>query len=155
MDTCAACPNASYSPLASSSLQQCVCNAGYTGPDGGACEACGVGTFKAANGSSSCVACGSGKFLNTSANDAEADCLTCPAFTNSPSRSPSLSACICNEGYTGPDGSGCTACAAGSYKPSNGSAPCTLCAPGQYSPTVGMFASALARLTNPEVPRER
>eukprot|EP00961_Rhodomonas_salina_P261541 3535005-Rhodomonas_salina.1 len=58
---CSTCPSSSSSsPMRSDDVTDCVCNAGYTGPDGGTCEACGVGTAKAVNGSSACVDCEAG-----------------------------------------------------------------------------------------------
>ena len=41
--------------------------------------------------------------------------------------------CTCNKGYTGADGTACTACEAGSFKSVNGSSVCTLCLPGKFS----------------------
>ena len=46
--------------------------------------------------------------------------------------SSSNSACKCDAGYTGPANS-CTACAAGTYKATTGSAACDNCAAGTYS----------------------
>jgi hypothetical protein len=50
-----------------------------------------------------------------------------PANTVSPPLSSWWNNCTCIPGYTGPDGSACTACAAGSYKTLGGSAACTTC----------------------------
>ena len=75
--------------------------------------------------------------LNTSANDEEADCMMCPAFSNSPLASSLRTDCVCNKGYTGPDGVECTACIEGTYKDVNGTAQCSLCAKGTYSPSNG------------------
>ena len=59
-DTCQACAAKSGSPEASSSVLECVCNAGHTGPDGGGCGACVPGTYKDAPGAADCAACGAG-----------------------------------------------------------------------------------------------
>ena len=53
--------------------------------------------------------------------------------------------CPCNAGYTGPDGadgsgSTCTACPAGKFKTTVGSADCSNCPSGKYSSTVGATA---------------
>ena len=41
--------------------------------------------------------------------------------------------CVCNSGFTGPDGGLCVGCAAGKYKGSPGSEACDECAAGKYS----------------------
>ena len=51
---CTDCPPNSQSLSGSN---DCVCVAGYTGPDGGACTACAAGKYKANPGSSECTAC--------------------------------------------------------------------------------------------------
>ena len=38
------------------------CNAGYTGPDGGACVACAAGKYKIATGSAACIECAAGTY---------------------------------------------------------------------------------------------
>jgi hypothetical protein len=47
--------------------------------------------------------------------------------------SKALVNCTCNKGFTGPDGVECTACDAGGFQGTNGSAACTLCSQGKYS----------------------
>jgi hypothetical protein len=42
--------------------------------------------------------------------------------------------CTCVPGYTGPDGSACTACNAGTYKTDGGSADCTACPVKSFCP---------------------
>jgi hypothetical protein len=58
--TCVNCPANSISPANSTSLQACVCNAGFTGPNGGPCTACVAGTYKTTTGSVACTNCESG-----------------------------------------------------------------------------------------------
>jgi len=79
-------------------------------------------------------------------------CRDCPAHTFSGAGSKAFVACTCNEGYTGPDGGECTACDAGGFKDTNGSAACTLCSQGKYSAagasvcidcTAGKFSDAV------------
>jgi hypothetical protein len=83
----------------------CKCTAGFTGADGWACTACGVGKYKSSTGSSNCTSClGSSTTLAT-ASDVS-------------------TACLCNVGYTG---ASCIACAASTYKNITGSAACTAC----------------------------
>ena len=103
---CAACPADSSSPAASVDASDCTCNAGYTGliqsggADGGSCAPCTRGKFKDAPGSSACE--------------------MCPASSSSPPGSDDASDCSCNAGFTGLPGA-CVSCAAGTFKPANGS----------------------------------
>jgi len=53
------CPPNSDAPSGSVT---CLCNPGYTGPDGGTCQACGVGTYKESPGSGACTSCPAGKY---------------------------------------------------------------------------------------------
>lgn len=59
-----------------------------------------------------CTACVAGKYKATT--DLAA-CSTCLSASVSPAISVSLSACLCNTGYTGPDGGPCMACTAGTH----------------------------------------
>ena len=111
-----------------------VCNAGYTGPDGGTCVACTAGKYKTTTGSVACTNCAAGTY---SGMVAATTCLTCPGNSTSPSTSSALAACKCNLGYTGSDGGTCTACAAGSFKNIVGSFACTLCPASTYSSVAG------------------
>jgi hypothetical protein len=54
-------------------------------------------------------------------------------MSSTPAGSNAVSDCRCNPGYTGPDGSTCSACMAGTYKTSAGSAVCLDCENGKYS----------------------
>ena len=60
----------------------CLCNPGYTGPDDGTCQACGVGTYKDSPGSRACTSCPAG---------------TCswPRFLCLPCALTALSSCPC------------------------------------------------------------
>ena len=140
--TCIGCPAHTYSPSGSGSLTNCTCNRGYTGPDGGGCETCGVGTFKDLNGSTACTPCSRGKYSNETAAVSEAACLGCPANTYSPDRSGSLTNCTCLQGYTGSDGVECEACEAGTFKDVNGSSACTVCSEGKYSAATAAISQA-------------
>ena len=50
----------SSSTAGSDASTDCTCNAGFTGPNGGTCTACGAGTYKAVSGAGSCSDCPSG-----------------------------------------------------------------------------------------------
>jgi len=109
---CALCPANSISPPGSVLLQDCKCNAGYTGPDGGLCTVCEPGSYKSGTGSASCV--------------------ICPQNSNTkPTKTTNLFDCQCNAGYQGPDGGECLPCAAGTFKLGLGPT-CSDCPDGTY-----------------------
>lgn len=116
------CPANSQSTEGSDGLTDCKCNAGYSGPDGGPCEACLVNYFKDAVGSAACTACAE--------------------HSTSPEASVSANACLCNVGYSGLLGGPCSPCTAGKYKDAIGSAECTACAQYETSPEASMSADA-------------
>jgi len=135
--TCTACPMHADA-LSGSSV--CICNAGYTGPDGQNCSACASGRYKEENGSAPCSLCLQGKYSTETGETSEATCSACPAHTYSGSGSSDMTNCTCNMGYTGPDGLACVACVAGTYKDVNGSSACSLCQQGKYSTGLGEVA---------------
>jgi hypothetical protein len=142
-ELCLGCPSFSFSLAGSNNLSLCICNQGYSGPNGGPCIACVGGSYKDANGSQACTLCGQGKFSTAVAETLEQTCVTCPSHTFSNEGSNNLTLCKCNKGYTGPDGVECTACREGTYKTVNGSAECSLCARGKYSSgTAQIFEAA-------------
>jgi len=122
--TCSDCPTHSYSHDGSTNVADCACNLGYTGPHGGACEACAVGTYKEVNGSAACTLCVRGKYSTETGQILESTCKDCPSNTYSGPGSSAQTGCICNAGYSGPDGGECKVCGVGSYKNVNGSSPC-------------------------------
>ena len=129
---CLACPNSTDSLRRSQNITDCKCNSGYTGPDGSNCTACAPGKYKSVNVSSDCLDCDAGKYSQGVAQSAEAACADCPNHTISNEGSSALSDCICNQGYTGPNGQACTACAGG-WKNTTGSAACVPCPSGTYA----------------------
>ena len=52
---CLACPSNSSSPAGSTTNTACLCNAGYTGENGGTCSECGVNMTKAGLGPALCT----------------------------------------------------------------------------------------------------
>lgn len=91
------------------------------------CTQCGIGTYKAVTGAAVCTSCpDQGK-------------------STSPTASIAISACVCNQGYTGDGttGGGCSACAAGTYKASTGAAACSTCGTAnKWSPPASIAAAA-------------
>jgi hypothetical protein len=171
---CIACPKQSTSPANSMSIADCVCNDGYTGPDGTPCTACPAGKYKNNRGSASCTLCPAGKYTDQIGSSACSDCAagkysfagstrcadcepgtyksaagseacsSCPADSFSETKSAS---CMCNNGYTGPDGTSCTACPQGTYKNNRGTASCTDCPAGKSSLVVA--ATSMGMCTAP------
>ena len=108
-------------------VENCSCNAGYTGQDGTACVACKNGKYKMVTGSAKCSICGAGKFLPHLGSNSETSCKKCPANSNSENGSSLIRNCTCNIGYTGPHGTICSECKAGKFKSTSGSQSCSPC----------------------------
>ena len=169
--SCTACPANSGSNCAdhgslrcAESQEQCLCNAGYAGPnggpcidtttpcepgytrlDGGPCSPCAAGTYKNTTGSAACTDCPAGTYKDTTGS---APCVACPTSYTSvsvgsrqciacPQDSNSLDgiSCLCNAGYTRYSDALCDACVVGTYKNSTGSLACTTCPTATYSDT--------------------
>ena len=133
--SCNLCGSDSDSVSGSSDATACICNAGFSGPDGGPCSSCPSGEYKEVSGTHSCLPCPPGSYSVGGA----ALCTQCPFRTISPSRSQTILNCSCQIGYSGPDGSNqCDECLRGFFKPIAGSSLCLQCAAGQYSNETGM-----------------
>ena len=162
---CIGCPFESYSPFASANITNCACNAGFTGPGGGPCQACARGTYKSVPGSAICSTCpvfsssnenetsthvsncscvqgyhGSpggpclpcefGKFTNIShlRFPVGGSCLDCPAHSSTLYTARThVDECVCNAGFTGPNGGPCVACPTNFFKNVRGSSLCLPC----------------------------
>ena len=141
---CTECPGHAESGAASEKEADCVpttirpeqngeCPAGYTGAVGGPCNACPPGTFKDTAGSATCT--------------------ECPEKSSSPAASVVSLACTlppneegsCLQGYTGPIGGPCGACAEGSYKDAVGSAACAICPENMQSALASVSETACIR----------
>ena len=117
------------------------------------CFDCPVGFYSDALGASSCALCPPGKYADATGHAVCTNCLhgqystvvgatsdvcqDCPAQSYSGDGSNVITNCTCNQGYTGPDGSNCKECIAGTWKALNGSSSCILCASGKYSSETG------------------
>jgi hypothetical protein len=88
------------------------------------CDTCPVGTYSMATGATLCTSCGPGTYSTAVGASASSTCIACPFNSTSPAGSAALTNCTCNAGSTGPNGGPCTACVAGKYKTSIGSAAC-------------------------------
>ena len=155
--TCLACPVNMNSPVMSQSIENCSCNIGFTGRNGGPCTACTAGKFKSVTGPANCTSCPQNTGASCVGCIAPTGC-TCNAGLYGPNGGPCLqcpsnsgascsgctivSGCTCNLGFTGPNGGNCTACRAGTYKTVTGTAVCTNCTAGLYSTTLNATAAA-------------
>jgi len=135
-DVCVPCSSNSNSPEASNVMTNCSCNPWFTGPDGDTCRICVAGKFKVTRGISECSQCVTGKY-STAVGAVSDVCQMCPADSMSPVSSVQSSNCVCNPGFTGPNGGTCVKCVAGKYKIESGDAACTNCLTGQYSAAMG------------------
>jgi len=54
---CQQCLPNSFSSAGSTAAEACVCNAGYTGPDGQTCVSCAPGKYKTVPGATACTDC--------------------------------------------------------------------------------------------------
>ena len=165
--TCATCPagfyalagsaNCTHCPAnsdtlgnRSTSVTACLCDPGYTGNNGGPCQACRAGTFKPDAGNASCTLCPVGSASNATsatsngtcgrcpggsyAPEGSAVCASCPANSQSAGGSSgSEDACECSPGFSGANGQTCSSCPAGTFKDMPGSGNCTLCPAGTAS----------------------
>ncbi|KAJ1465804.1 hypothetical protein T484DRAFT_1591497, partial [Baffinella frigidus] len=128
------CPSLSNTPgTGAISVTDCKCNAGYTGPDGGHCLACASGSYKVSPGAAMCTGCVANTYSSAGGATSAGTCTSCPGNTWSASHSGMLADCTCVAGYTGSDGTACTACIAGTHKSLTGAGACTLCATGTFS----------------------
>ena len=151
--SCTPCSSNAQSPAASNISTACRCNAGYSGNDGAACSACEAGTYKTGAGPGTCTPCDSDR--SSPAGSTIANACVCNALHGSQAdiSSPTGTICVlcgqntvklntsstcqCVAGYTGPDNTACTMCAAGKYKIALGDAACSNCSAGQYSTVAG------------------
>jgi hypothetical protein len=143
---CTACAVNSNSAEGSSA---CQCNSGFYGSQ--QCTCCASGTYKTILGSEACTKCLAGKYSTAQGATSIDTCQPCPPNSYS---SEGWFACECNAGYHGStyqieDNTtyGCTACAAGTYKTSDGlqtsasTSQCTLCSAGKYSASTGQTSA--------------
>lgn len=98
--TCTLCPAGTYSPTTSAiSVDECI--------------GCDTGTYSTALGApdeGACVACEAGTYSTTPRGTDVSVCQECPANSDSVSGSQSQSGCVCDPGYSGPNGGPCVGC---------------------------------------------
>ncbi|EKX31555.1 hypothetical protein GUITHDRAFT_149224 [Guillardia theta CCMP2712] len=119
---CTPCPERTVSPAASTDVDMCVCDRGYTSLLG------------------LCVACDAGKYKDSTGNQA---CTPCPDDSTSPQGAANVTQCRCNPGYEGNSAVGCTACQAGFYN-DDGQVSCKRCPTNSTSPPASPLLSSCA-----------
>jgi len=93
------CPDKSISLPFSSSVQDCLCEAGYSITEDGECSPCPAGTFKTVQNNQPCTDCPADKYSTTIGATSASNCLSCPQFSSSPPGSSILTNCTCNDQY--------------------------------------------------------
>ena len=132
---CLSCPKNSHPIVASAGENDCRCDNGTTLSDSG-----------------DCVACKAGEYSISKDRFDHPHCVKCPDHTSSPEKSVKKEDCKCKPGFTGPDGGGCTACAAGKFKIYAGSVLCSLCPDGKTSPGGSQRADDCTSIFTPSTP---
>jgi hypothetical protein len=131
---CRMCPGNSTSGNGSS---ECVCPAGFTGPNNSPCSPCVAGTYKNTSGSLACTSCPANTWGTQQAGyDRDLHCQPCPQNFTSVAGSANKESCVCKGGFTHVNGSACWLCAAGKYKTQTGPETCNAC-PGNSSSSPG------------------
>jgi hypothetical protein len=144
ISSCRVCPTETfYNEI----TKKCQCVAGMYKSDSDICVSCPIGTYRTSTGPDVCTECPAGTYSITLGATTAATCvacavdtysatmgatnsdmcLACPANTFSPSGSDELMDCKCLAGFTGSDGTECTACDVGTYKTATGQGTCTWC----------------------------
>eukprot|EP00960_Hanusia_phi_P018265 538163-Hanusia_phi.AAC.1 len=109
---CELCPDNTWSDMASTSINDCLCLPSYTFYNG------------------ACIQCDYGKYKSTIGQEA---CSNCPSNSISLLGSKNISDCYCLASYTLVNGN-CQLCPANTYKSSNGNQACTSCPLNSFSP---------------------
>ena len=142
---CVPCPaHASHNETRRANVTACLCDPGYTGPDGGPCVACAAGTFKAEPGAAACEGCG----VNEYSYAAAAVCVACHANSTSLPRSPGVDHCRCDPGFY-PFDDLCSMCHAGRFKNTTKNEPCKPCTGNTFASTVGATACTSCLVSSP------
>lgn len=128
--SCVQCAvHSSHSQTKSRNATDCLCDAGFTGPNSGPCAACAAGSFKAGAGSAACTLCEADEYSLSAA----AACESCHANSSSEAGSDELADCECNAGFSGADGGPCVLCAVGKFKDSIANEACSDCLDNSFS----------------------
>jgi hypothetical protein len=142
---CVPCPAyASHNETRRANVTACLCDPGYTGPDGGPCVACAAGTFKAQPGAAACEDCGVNEYSYTAA----AVCVACHGNSSSLPRSPGVDHCLCDPGFYPSEGL-CSMCHAGRFKNTTANEPCQSCTGNTFASELGATACTSCLVSSP------
>ena len=141
LTACVPCPALSRHPgvTASTTVYDCRCDEGATGPDGHACVLCAPGQFKSVRGNSSCLLCGADTYSDESGTIDPA-CTQCHANSSAVAGTARRDDCECDPGFASLAGHVCEPCVAGSVKSSTANVACGLCGPGFFQNGAGRTA---------------
>lgn len=118
--SCDPCPAHTVSPAGSDAEGDCVAAPGYF--TAGSVQPCPPGTFQDLSGQTDCKLCGglgfNAYYSITVASTSNTSCITCPAHSHvvGSSSGTERGDCVCDDGYSGPNGGPCVACPSGTYK---------------------------------------
>ena len=142
---CLECPAQSTSNQASTKIQDCFCDLGYSGVPGSTCIACDRGFFRENVSSYICEPCSASTFNDVFAATDDGYCTPCQANTSSQEANPSQRFCVCDAGFYGvlsyEEASvgiyECILCQAGKFSTTSNTSLCTDCGIGKYSVSIG------------------
>lgn len=117
---CTDCPSFSTSDANSDALDDCKCDAGYSGYAQN-CQACAVGKYKSTTGSQTCTDCAASKTSTSTANVDE-------------------NSCFCDVGFGLNLEQNCVACEPGKYKLAQDNSGCLPCSIAKYQDEIGQSA---------------
>ena len=134
---CLNCTSNAVSWAGSGIIGACLCDAGATGPNGGACSLCATGKYKTVNGTANCTDCWAGSYSGTLGANSSETCLSCTDNSNSVGGSSLITSCVCNAGASGANGGPCSLCMPGKYKTVSGTSVCLNCSANTFSTVIG------------------
>lgn len=141
---CVPCPeHASHNLTRRANVSACLCDPGYTGPDGGPCVACAAGTFKAEPGAAACGACGANQYSGTAATA----CADCHPNSSSLPASPGVEHCLCDPGFY-PNAGACRMCHPGRFKNTTANEACRICTGNTFAAEEGATACVSCLLSS-------
>lgn len=141
---CVPCPeHASHNLTRRANVSACLCDPGYTGPDGGPCVACAAGTFKAEPGAAACGACGANQYSGAAATA----CADCHPNSSSLPASPGVEHCLCDPGFY-PYAGACRMCHPGRFKNTTANEACRICTGNTFAAEEGATACVSCLLSS-------
>ena len=114
---CMPCPPKSSSPVASTGLEACICNANLIKKSDGSCDRVCAAGFEARTGNDTITACAACRPSYYKSEEGEHACTQCPSNSFSASSNQiSILSCLCIQGYIwNATTQNCDACPAGTF----------------------------------------